>query len=94
MKKIAFLLFMVFAAVQLAPAVKAFFTNTTSVFIADEEKGEEKGNNTCQKEKKDYPAFSIQSEKLTHTISTAIHVAEKINPSPCLEKLTPPPNFF
>lgn len=93
MKKIAFLLFMVFASVQLAPAVMAVFSDTTSVFIADEEKSEEKGTNTDNKEKKYYTSYSLQSDKLANKINTAFHAAEKIHASPCLEKLTPPPNF-
>lgn len=93
MKKMAFLLFMVFATVQLAPVAMAFFTDEISVFIADEEKGEDKGTTTDKKEKKDYPDFSSQSATLTHKLNTAFHLAEKIHPSPCLEKVTPPPNF-
>jgi hypothetical protein len=93
MRKIALLLFIVFAAVQMCPAVMAVFTTTTSVFIADEEKSEEKGSNTDNKEKKDYPAFSSQSAELSNKVNTAIHLAEKIHPFPCVEKPTPPPNF-
>lgn len=93
LKKIALILFMVFAAVQFAPAVKAIFSETTCVFITDEEKAQEKGNSIDKKEKKYYPAFSLQSANLTNTINTAFHLAERIYSSPCLEKLTPPPNF-
>lgn len=93
MKKIAFFLFILFAAVQGVPAVKAVLSDTTSVFIADEEKSEEKGNNNDSKAKKDYTVFISQSSMLTHQLNTALHLAEKIHPSPCLEKLTPPPNF-
>jgi hypothetical protein len=93
MKKIALILFMVFAAVQLAPAVKAIFTDITCVFITDEEKAQEKGISVDKKEKKYYPAFSFQSSNLTKNINTAFHLAEKIYSPPCLEKLTPPPNF-
>ena len=38
MRKVAFILFIVFATVQVAPAVMALFSQTISVFITDEEK--------------------------------------------------------
>jgi hypothetical protein len=93
MKKIAFLLFIMFAAVQVAPAVKAFFSETSLVFVADEEKGEEKSNTSDFKIKKDYVVFATHSFNFSHQINTAFHVAEKIHPSPCLLDLTPPPDF-
>lgn len=93
MRKLALLLFLVFATVQLAPAVMALFSQTTTVFIADEEKGEEKGNSSDNKEKKDYTDLLSQSANLSNKIRTAFHLTEKIHPSPCMEKLSPPPNF-
>jgi hypothetical protein len=93
MKKIAFLLFMVFAAVQLAPSVMAAFSDTTSIFVADEEKSGEKGYNDDNKAKKDYAIFTSQSCQLDNQIKTAFHAAEKIYTSPCLEMIAPPPNF-
>jgi hypothetical protein len=93
MKKIALLLFIVFASVQLAPAVMAIFIETTSVFVADEEKENSKENNGDNKEKKDIAIFFVHSAKLTLALNLAIQLAEKIQPSPCLEQLTPPPNF-
>ena len=42
MKKIAILFIIIFALVQAAPVVMAVFTDVSSFFIADEEKGEEK----------------------------------------------------
>jgi len=93
MRKIAFLLFLVFATVQLTPAVMALFSQTTSVFIADEEKGEEKGNISDNKEKKDFTDLLSHSAIFSNKINTAFHLSEKIHPSPILEKLPPPPNF-
>lgn len=93
MKKIAFLLLLIFAAVQVLPAVKAVLSDTTSVFIADEEKSEEKGTSSDNKAKKYITVFVSQSLELNNQIRTAFHLVEKIDPSPCLEKLTPPPNF-
>jgi len=94
MKKIALLLFLVFASVQLVPVVMAVFTTTISVFIADEEKSEEKESNNDHQEKKDYSAISSDSSVLSNKVNTAIHMAETIHPSPCLEKPALPPNFF
>ena len=93
MKKIALLLLIMFASVELAPAVMAVFTTTISVFIADEEKNEEKGSSNDNQEKKDYSAISCDSAGLSNKVNTAIHLAETIHPSPCLEKPAPPPNF-
>jgi hypothetical protein len=93
MKKIALLLLIVFAAVQIVPTVKAFFSDSTSIFIADEDKVEETVNNLDTKIKSDYTVFHFQSIELSQRLNTALHLAEKIHPSPCLEKLTPPPNF-
>jgi hypothetical protein len=94
MKKIACLLFIIFATVQLAPAVRAFFPKASSVFIVDEEKGEEKVNSAdSNKVKKDYADFLPKSATFTLKINTAFHQTEKIYPSPYPQKLTPPPNF-
>lgn len=92
MRKIAVILFLVFAAVQVAPAVCSFFSPSTSVFMVDEEKGEDK-NESEKKSKKDYAAFASYTTEFSHKLNTAFLLAEKIQPSPCLEKLTPPPNF-
>jgi hypothetical protein len=94
MKKITILLFIIFATVQLAPAVMVCFSKATAVFIADEEKGEEKINGADNnKEKKDYADFLIQSATFTLKINTAFQLSEKIHSSPYPQKLTPPPNF-
>ncbi len=92
MKKIAAILLFLFAFVQAGPAVTSLFSNSTTVFIVDEEKGDEKIEET-KKDKKETPFVAYQSVELSHQISTALHVAEKIQASPCLEKHTPPPNF-
>lgn len=61
--------------------------------MADEEKSDDKTDTVEKKDKKDYVFYSTQSETLSQKINTAFHLAESIQPSPCLEKLTPPPNF-
>ena len=92
MRKIATILLIIFALVQAGPAVSALFSNSTTVFIVDEEKSEE--NIEKIKSNKKGPLFVIENSlELSHQISIALHLAEKIQASPCLEKLTPPPNF-
>lgn len=92
MRKIAAILLIVFATVQVAPAVYSLLSPSSSVFMVDEERGDDlKGSD--KKEKKDYPAFVHPAAELTQQLTIAFHVAERICSSPCLEKLTPPPNF-
>ena len=92
MKKIAAILLFLFALVQAGPAVTSLFSSSATVFMVDEEKGDEKNEGT-KKDKKETPFVAYQSVELSNQINTALHVAEKIQASPCLEKLTPPPNF-
>ena len=93
MKQIAVIFLFIFALVQAGPAVCHWAIDTTSVFMVDEEKGAEKIDAEEKKEKKDYAGFFSQASGLSHKINTAFLLAEKIQLSPCLEKLTPPPNF-
>jgi hypothetical protein len=92
MKKIAAIFLFLFALVQAGPAVTALFSPSSVVFMVDEEKGDEKIEET-KKTKKEIPFVAHQSIEFSHQISTALHAAEKIQAPPCLEKLTPPPNF-
>ena len=92
MKKIAIILLFIFALVQVVPAVSSLFTPSSTVLVIDEEKGDQKPE-TEKKDKKDYSTISFCSENLSNLINIAFHQAEKIYPSPCLEKPTPPPNF-
>lgn len=92
MKKAAAIFLFLFAFVQAAPAFCTLFSETSSVFVMDEEKGEDKTESE-KKDKKDFTAFIRISGCFSHDVSTAIHLVENIHPSPCLEKLTPPPNF-
>ena len=93
MKKIATILLFLFALVQAGPAVTALFPTSSVVFMVDEEKGDEKIEE-IKKDKKEIVFVAYHSIELSHQISTALHVAEKIQAHPCLEKLTPPPNFY
>ncbi|HEX6847565.1 MAG TPA: hypothetical protein VF144_11340 [Chitinophagaceae bacterium] len=92
MKKIAILFIIIFALVQAAPVVMAVFTDVSSFFIADEEKGEEKTAGDI-KEKKYEADFAFRSAEFSNRLNTALHLAEKIPAHPSADNLTPPPNF-
>lgn len=92
MKKTAAIFLLLFTFLQATPVISGFISKSYVVFVADEEKDPCKSE-TEKKEKKDYSLISLSIINLAHKISTAFHQAEKIYPYPCLEKLTPPPNF-
>ena len=92
MKKTAAILLFIFTLVQVIPAVSSLFSTTNAVFVMDEEKGDEK-TEAEKKEKKENLTVFFGAEILSQHIDIAFHESEKIYPSPCLEKLTPPPNF-
>ena len=92
MKKTAAILLFIFTLVQVIPAVSSLFSTTNVVFVMDEEKGDER-TEAEKKEKKENFTVSFGAEILSQHIDIAFHESEKIYPSPCLEKLTPPPNF-
>jgi hypothetical protein len=94
MKKIAIFILFVFALVQVVPAMQSLFKqNNGLIFTVDEEKGGEKTDNNEKKEKKDYSSLSLVVKLVSAKTCAAFHLAEKIHTSPCLENLTPPPNF-
>ena len=92
MKKIAFLLMMIFALVHAVPVALAVFTDRHAVFIASEEKSEEKSNSETNENN-----YETDLGFLTAVLScgpgTPFHVVENTLPSPSSEKSTPPPNF-
>jgi hypothetical protein len=92
MKKIASILLILFALVQAGPAITSLFSTSSVVFMVDEEKSDEKIEDS-KKTKKEVSFLAHQCIEFSHQISTALHAAEKIQAPPCLEKLTPPPNF-
>lgn len=92
MRKIAVILFLLFAFVQAGPAIAALFTPAVPVFIVDEEKADDK-TETEQKLKKDYTVFAEHAAIFSRQLNIALHLAEKILASPCIEKNSPPPNF-
>jgi hypothetical protein len=92
MKKIAAIFLILFALVQMGPAIIGLISDNTTVFIVDEEKGTEKSD--CEKKEiKDKIIIQAESTEFSDKINIALHLAEKIHTSPCLEKETPPPNF-
>lgn len=94
MKKIAIFILFVFTLVQVVPALQSLFkVNSGIVFTMDEEKSDEKTETNEKKEKKDYSSLSLLVKAASAKVNISFHLAEKIFTSPCLEKLTPPPNF-
>ncbi len=94
MKKTATILVLIFLIVQIAPAICAVFSIETALFIVDEEKGSEKTEQGENKELIKYMNVKPSEKEYSHKIETAFHLAEKIQLSPCLEKLIPPPDFI
>jgi hypothetical protein len=92
MKKTAAILLFLFTLVQAGPAVAALFSSSPVVFVVDEEKGTEKTEED-KKSKKDPVSIPYQSVQVSLEAVIALHEAEKILVSPCLEKISPPPNF-
>lgn len=92
MKKIAVILLLIFTFSQTTPVLAGIFSGYALVLIAEDENIPDKSE-TEKKEKKVYPQITYAIHNLSQKISTAFHEAEKIHPDPCLEKLTPPPNF-
>jgi len=93
MKSLAAILLFLFVLVQAGPAVSALFSDSTRIFMVDEEKGEKKIEE-IKKSIKEFPFTLHQSLEFSHQINTAMLLAaEKIQAPPCLEELTPPPNF-
>lgn len=93
MRKIATILLVIFALVQAGPVCCTFFSETTAIFIADEEKAPEKTKTDKKTENKDYITFQLQLLDQSGFINTPFHHIENIELPPYLEKLSPPPNF-
>jgi hypothetical protein len=93
MKQIATIFLFIFTLVQAGSAVCYMLTNNTSVFMVDEEKGAEKIDNEEKKEKKEDFGFSLHATDFSHKTKTAFLLAEKIQLSPLLDQISPPPNF-
>jgi hypothetical protein len=93
MRKIAFILLLIFSFVQAGPGIAAVFSHSSISFImVDEEKEDDKNGFENKEIKKMVLANQFQLDELARLTLTAIHRSEKIHPSPCLEKTAPPPN--
>lgn len=94
MKKVAFFILFVFTLLQVVPAMQSLLKPDNGlVFNVDEEKTSEKIDTNEKKGKADYSSLSFGIEAASVQINACFHLTEKIQPSPCLENLTPPPNF-
>lgn len=91
MKKISFFILLLFTVVQTLPTIQSIWGNEQAIVldISEEKK-------TDKDDKKSFKEFiSLYNINLDLTVKslTQIHLAESIMPSPCFEKLTPPPDF-
>jgi hypothetical protein len=93
MRKIATILLVIFTLVQAGPLCCSLVTETTVIFMADEEKAPEKMDTEKKAEKKDYFSFHKMQLGYNHNINTAFLHAEHIKHPPCIELQTPPPDF-
>lgn len=93
MRKIATILLVIFTLVQAGPICCSLFSETTAVFIADEEKAPETTETDKKTDKKDYIAFQNQLQGQALYIKTAFQHTENIQLPPYLEKLNPSPDF-
>lgn len=95
MKKIALILLVIFSLVQAGPAIASMVNPATVVFMVDEEKNEDKQKDDHKKDsKKDFIRQCLQAAGITRQSALAVQHSEKIHPSPCIEKVAPPPNFY
>ncbi len=91
MKKIAFLILILFTLVQALPALQPIWGDQQAIVLdISEEKKTDKGD---VKSHKEFLSFYSKNHDFSVKFLTQIHLAESIMPSPCYEKLTPPPNF-
>jgi hypothetical protein len=91
MKKTAFFILIIFMTVQVLPTIQSLWGNDNAIVLdISEEKKTEKSD---IKSLKEFLSFYSISMDLSVKLLTQIHQAESILPSPCFEKLTPPPDF-
>lgn len=91
MKKIAFFILFLFAAVQILPAIQSIWGNNQAIVLEiNEEKKTDKDNTKSHKE---FLSFYSLNLDLSVKLLIQIHLAESIMPFPCFENLTPPPDF-
>lgn len=94
MKKIAFIFFLIFTLVQAGPAIASLFSPHQVVFMVDEEKNEDKSKSDIKDGKK-YLSRPYSFSFYQRICSSGWpQPDEDIHPSPCLERVCPPPNFY
>jgi hypothetical protein len=91
MKKIAFFILILFTVVQTLPTIQSIWGNEQA--IVQDISEEKKTDKDDKKSTKEFISFYNSNQDLTVKLLTQIHLAESIMPSPCFEKLTPPPDF-
>lgn len=91
MKKTAFFILILFTVVQTLPTIQSIWGNDQAIVLDISE--EKKTDKDDLKSIKTFFAFYNINLHLSVKILTQIHLAESIMPSPCFEKLTPPPDF-
>lgn len=91
MKKIAFFILILFTVVQTIPTIQSLWEPDQAIVLdITEEKKIDKDDTKSVKE-----FISVHSINLDLGVKslTQMHLPENIMPSPCMDKLTPPPNF-
>jgi hypothetical protein len=91
MKKIAFFILILFTVVNTLPTLQSIWGNEQAIVLDLSE--EKKTDKDDKKSTKEFLTFYNINQNLTVKLLTQIHLAESIMPSPCFEKLTPPPDF-
>lgn len=92
MKKIAFFILFLFTVVQILPTIQSIWGNDQAIVLDISE--EKKTDKDDSKSNKEFISFYYSINlNLSVKLLTQIHLAESIMPSPCFEKLTPPPDF-
>ena len=94
MKKIALIFFVIFGLVQAGPAFASLVNPHHVIFMVDEEKHEDKSKSEKKEGKKELPRpYSLSGYHKKHA-SARQYMDEQILPSPCIEKVCPPPNGY
>jgi hypothetical protein len=91
MKKIAFFILILFAVLQVLPTIQSIWGDDQAIVMDMNE--EKKADKEDTKSNKEFLSYYNTSTDLSVKVNTQIHLAENILPSPCQEKLTPPPDF-
>jgi len=95
MKKIAFILLLIFTAVQAGPAIASLISPSSVIFMMDEEKSEDKHKQDNKKESKKASLRQVLLAAIVNPQSSfSDRRSAKILPPPFLEKVSPPPNFY